>query len=71
MSRLKEIEENAEHDTINSEMYIKELSKVCWDMFRARGAMFDEEHLRFINMITAAGSNGCRPNKDNQTKDKS
>ncbi len=30
-----EIEENVEHDAVNSERYMKELSKVCWEMFRA------------------------------------
>ena len=58
MARLQEIEQNVEHDAVNSEKYIKELSKVCWEMFRATGAMFEQEHLRFINMFTAAGSKG-------------
>ena len=58
MARLQEIEQNVEHDAVNSEKYIRELSKVCGDMFRATGAMFEQEHLRFINMFTAAGSGG-------------
>ncbi len=58
MARLREIEQNVEHDAVNSEKYIKELSKVCWDMSRATGAMFEQEHLRFINMFTAAGGGG-------------
>ncbi len=58
MSRLMEIEKNVEHDAVNSEKYMKELSKVCWDMFRATGAMFEQEHLKFINKFAATGSGG-------------
>ncbi len=35
MPRLRDIEENVEHDAVNSEKYIRELSRVCWEMFRA------------------------------------
>ncbi len=35
MKRLKDIENNVEMDAINMEKYVKEWSKVCWDMFRA------------------------------------
>ncbi len=54
MMHLKEIEDNVKQDTINSERYIKELSKVCWEILRATGAMFEQKHLRFINMYMAA-----------------
>ncbi len=53
MAMLKEIE-----DHVNTEKYIKELSKVCWEMFRAKGAMFDQENLGFTNMFVATGSGG-------------
>ncbi len=43
---------------LNTEKYVKELSKVCWDTFRATGAMFEQEHLRFIKMFAATGGNG-------------
>ena len=58
MSRLKEISENATGDQLNVEKYVKELSDVRTEMFRATGCMFEQEHLRFINMITAVGSGG-------------
>ena len=58
MKRFNDIENNVETDPINMEKYVKELSKVCWDMFRATGAMLEREHLRFINMFTEAGSGG-------------
>ncbi len=58
MRRLKDIEANMQVDAINVERYVKEMSKVCWDMFRATGAIFEQEHLRFTSMITAAGCNG-------------
>ncbi len=53
MKRLKDIENNVETDSINMEKYVKELFKVRWDMFRATGAMFEQENLRFINMFAA------------------
>ena len=58
MARLHQIEQNVEHDAVNSEKHIKELSKVYWEMFRATGAMFEQEHLRFLSMFVAAGSGG-------------
>ncbi len=48
MKRLKDIGNNVEMDSIHMEKYVKELSKVCWDMFRLTGAMFEQEHLRII-----------------------
>ncbi len=41
MKRLKDIENNVETDSKKVEKYVKELSKVCWDMFWATGAMFE------------------------------
>ena len=58
MKRLKDIENNVETDSINMEKSVKQLSKVCWDMFRATGPMFEQEHLRFISMFAATGSGG-------------
>ncbi len=60
MKRFKDIENNMATDSINMEKYVKELSKVCWDMSRTTGAMFEQEHLRLINMMvaTACGGNG-------------
>ena len=58
MSRMKEISENVAGDQLNVEKYVKELSDVCVEMFRATGAMFEQEHLRFINMFAATGGGG-------------
>ncbi len=58
MARLQEIEQNVECDAVNSEKYIKELSKVCVEMFRATGVMFEQENLSFINMFAATGGGG-------------
>ena len=38
------------------EKYLKELAVVTMDLTKACGRMFEQEHLRFISMITAAGS---------------
>ncbi len=40
------------------EKYVKELTNVCREMFKATGAMYEQEHLRFIKMFVAAGSGG-------------
>jgi hypothetical protein len=66
--RLKEIGENVEQDTVNSERYIKELSKVCRVMFRVFGAVFEQEHLRFINMFAATGTGGATAGNFKYTK---
>ncbi len=42
MKRLKDIENNVETDSINMEKYVKELPKVCCDMFRATGTIFEQ-----------------------------
>ncbi len=47
MKRLKKIENNVEIDATNMEKYMKELSQACRDIFRATGAIFEQEHLRF------------------------
>ncbi len=54
MMRLRDIDTNVEQDTVNSEKYINELLNVCWEMFWVLGAMFEQEHLRFVNMFVAA-----------------
>ncbi len=58
MERLTQIEENVENDQLNIEMYEKQLTSVCREMFQAAGAMFDQEHLHFISMITVSRSGG-------------
>ncbi len=45
MERLREIEDHVESDAMNAERHIKELAAVCKDMFRATGAMFEQEHV--------------------------
>ena len=42
----------------NIEKYVKELTPVYREMFKATGAMFEQEHLCFISMITASRSGG-------------
>ncbi len=59
MTRLKEISENVAGDRSNLKKYVKELSDVCTDMFRTTGSVFEQECLRFINMVTAVGSGGA------------
>ncbi len=58
MARLKEISENVLGDQLNIERYVKELTDVCKEMFMASGSMFEQEHLRFINLFAATGGGG-------------
>ncbi len=58
MKMLKDIENNVETDSMIMEKYVKELSKGCWNMFRATGAMFEQGHLRYINMSAATENGG-------------
>ncbi len=41
MGRLTQTEENVENDQLNIKKYVKELTSVCREMFKATGAMFD------------------------------
>ncbi len=59
MGRLRDISEHVESDQLNVERNVKEVSDVNMEIFRASGAMFKQEHLRFINMVTATGSGGA------------
>ncbi len=43
---------------MNVEKYVKELSDVGIDMFRAAGSMFEQENTRIINMFAASGGGG-------------
>ncbi len=58
MSRFNEISESVAGDQLNVEKYVKELPDVCAEIFRASGSMFEQEHLRSINMVAAVGSGG-------------
>ncbi len=41
MERLTQIEENVENDQLNVEKYVKDLTAVCREMFKATGAIFE------------------------------
>ncbi len=47
-----------EADGLNIEKYVKELAKVSIDIARASGRMFEQEHLRLINMVAAMNTRG-------------
>ena len=53
MKRLAEIRDNVEFDSINVEKYVKELTNTIIAMTRATGRMFEQEHFRMINVVTA------------------
>ncbi len=55
MERLTQIGKNGQ---LNIETYVKEFTSECRGMFKATGAMFEQEHLCVISMITASRSGG-------------
>ncbi len=59
LSRVKDISDNVEADNMNTEKNVKELGMVFVEVFKASGAMLQQERLGFIAMITAAGSIGA------------
>ncbi len=58
MKRLAEIRDNVEIDSINAGKYVKELTSTMIEMTKAPGRMFEQEHLRMINMVTAINPGG-------------
>ncbi len=44
LTRIKEISEHVEHDQLNIEKHVKELADVTPEMFKAGGAMAEQEH---------------------------
>ncbi len=58
MRRLGEIRDNVESDSINVDRYLKELAFMTMDPTKARGRMFDHEHLMFIAMLSATRISG-------------
>jgi hypothetical protein len=56
ISRVEEIAVHVETDSVNVEKYVKEVALMAGKLGRVVGRMFEEEHLRFISMYTAAGS---------------
>ncbi len=56
MKRLAEIMNNVEFDSINVERYVKELTNTTIDLMKATGGMFEQEHLKMINMVSAIKS---------------
>ena len=59
LKRLKEIEENVEADSMNTEKYVKELAKVMHEITGAYGRLFEQENLRMMPLMFAgvSGSN--------------
>ncbi len=45
--------DNVEDDSINVEKYVNELASLLAETIQATGKMFEEEHLRMINMVTS------------------
>jgi hypothetical protein len=56
--KMKQVEETVEKGVGNLELCIKEVEVICKDMFHIMGKSLEQELLRFIDMIRAAGSSG-------------
>ena len=48
-----EVRDHVEADSINVEKYVKEIAALVADLTKASGRMFEQEHLRMINMVSA------------------
>ncbi len=59
LARIKEIAEHVESDQLGVEKCVKEFAEVSVEMIKAVGAVFEQEPLRFIDMVTAAGGTGA------------
>ena len=50
--------DNVEADSINVEKYVKEIAALVADLTKAAGRMFEQEHFRMINMVSAISPGG-------------
>ncbi len=55
----------AENDQLNIEKYVKELALLLVDTIQVTGEMFEEKHLRMINMVTAINPGGLGGKRGN------
>ncbi len=55
-----EVRDSVEADSSNVEMYVEEFANLVIDLTEASGRMFEQEHFRMINMVSAinTGSSG-------------
>ena len=58
LQRAGEVRDNVEVGSINVEKYVKELANLMADLTKAAGRMFEQEHLRMINMVSAINVGG-------------
>ncbi len=56
--RAGEVRGIIEADSINVEKYVMEIATLLSDLTKAIGKMFEEEHLRMINMVTSMHTGG-------------
>ncbi len=66
LHRAGEIRDNVEVVSINVEKYVKEIATLMVDLTKASGRMFQQEHLRMVNMVSAinpGGSGGTGGNR--------
>ncbi len=53
-----EVHDTVEADSINVEKYVKESAALVIDLVKPSGRMFEQEHLRMINMVSAINPGG-------------
>ncbi len=57
LGRLDQVINHVEHDATNVEKYVKRMAAINMGTFRASGARFELEHLKFLSMFAATGFN--------------
>ncbi len=53
-----EVRDVVESDLLNMEKYLKEIASLLADADQATGKIFEEEHMRMINMVTSVHPGG-------------
>ncbi len=52
------VRDNVEGDSINVARCVKEVTIMIYDLTKATGRMFEQEHLKMINMVSAINHGG-------------
>ncbi len=58
MQRVGDVRDHVEAVSVNVEKYVKEIAVLVGGLTKATGRMFEQEHLRMINMVSAINTGG-------------
>ena len=58
LQRAGEVRDHVERDAIKRQKYVRETAIMVYGLTKAAGRMFEQEHLRMINMVSAINPGG-------------